>query len=118
MLMSRLVDEALDELGMLHKVRGQDLDRRALSDFAVNRLEDRAHAALAELAHDVVLTDVAADEVDAVRRLRRKVEVGDRADGKSARTRLYLLRSVYDVLRLLLRLCSRRPPRDILSESP
>ena len=33
----------------------QDLDRRAAPDLLVHRLVDRAHAALAELAHDAVV---------------------------------------------------------------
>ena len=46
----RLVDEALHELGLFRQVRVQDLDGGALSNVVVHRLEDRAHAAFAELA--------------------------------------------------------------------
>jgi hypothetical protein len=85
-----LVDEALDELGLLRQVRVQDLDRGALSDLDVFGLEDHAHAALAELAQDAVLADLAADECCVLEM--RDVRGGDR---KAAGVRIYLLWSVH-----------------------
>ena len=57
----RFGEEALAHLGILRKLRVQDLDRGARTDALVHGLQDHAHAAGADGSHHAVAADAVTD---------------------------------------------------------
>src|SRR6185295_19554331 len=54
---TRLAEEALDDVGIVRQVRAQHLDGGAPPDGVVDRLVDDAHASVADLADQPVVTE-------------------------------------------------------------